>query len=75
MKHLTSILFHMAVIHKPQALHITVEPRYYGHQGDTPKCPYHRGVHIKRVPRKKVMDTCFIDKKTMAGIFYGNKTF
>ena len=30
---------------------ITVEPRWYGYQGDMPKCPYYRGVRIKRVPR------------------------
>ena len=52
----------------------TVEPRQYRHQGDTLKCPYYRGVHIKRVPRKKVTETYFIDEKTMAGILYSNKT-
>ena len=27
----------------------TVEPFYYGHQGDRNKCPYYRGVHFREV--------------------------
>ena len=27
----------------------TVEPLYYGHQGDRNKCPYYRGVRFREV--------------------------
>ena len=32
-----------------------------------------QNVRIKRVLRKKETETCFMDEKTMATIFYGNK--
>ena len=35
----------------------TVEPGYYGHQGDIQKCPYCPGVRIKPALRKNVMDS------------------
>ena len=30
-------------------LNTTVEPLYYGHQGDRNKCPYYRGVRFREV--------------------------
>ena len=27
----------------------TVEPLYYGHQGDRDKCPHYRGVHFREL--------------------------
>ena len=30
-------------------LNTTVEPLYYGHQGDRNKCPYYRGVRLREV--------------------------
>ncbi len=53
----------------------TVQPRKYGHQGDMPKCPYYRGVRIKRALRQKVTDTLFIDRKTEAFVFTAIKRY
>ena len=32
------------------------------YQGDMSRCPYYRGVRIKRAPRYEVKDACFIDE-------------
>ena len=32
--------------------------------------PYQLGVHIKQALRKNIMDTCFIDMKRKADIFW-----
>ena len=38
-----------------------------------PKCPYYPGVRIKRAPRKKSPDKCFISARTRGDISVATK--
>ena len=48
-KLLLLVQFHVLPLHQYKKNCITVEPLYYGHQGDRDKCLHYRGVRFREV--------------------------